>query len=200
MMLKLYHAPRTRSARIYWLLEELGLPYELDTIAFVPPLTAFSQRTPVGKVPVLVDGEVTICESGAIVEYVIERHGNGRLAPPPTSPLRGLYLQWIHFAEATLMAPLGHMAFEMLWKPEAERIPAVIDEARTRAESTLDVVEQALVGKDYLLGSDFSGADVMMGYTIQVARWMGVLDERHPNLTAYLKRIRERPAFRKAIE
>jgi glutathione S-transferase len=199
-MLKLYHAPRTRSARIYWLLEELGIPYELETIAFVPPLTAFSQRTPVGKVPVLEDVDVTVCESGAIVEYVLERHGNGRLAPPVGSPLRGPYLQWIHFAEATLMTPLGHMAFEMLWKPEADRIPAVIEEARVRAESTLAVVEQALAGKDYLLGKDFSGADVMMGYTIQVARWMGVLGEQYPNLTAYLKRLRERPAFRKALE
>src|SRR5262249_19517219 len=100
----------------------------------------------------------------------------------------------------TLMGPLGHMAFETIWKSEAERSQAVIAESRARAEAALAVVERALAGKDYLLGADFSGADVMMGYTVQVARWMGVLGEQHPNLTAYLKRLRERPAFRRAIE
>src|ERR1051326_5343320 len=100
-MITLYHAPRTRSVRIHWLLEELGLPYRLQVVDFVPPPTPFAQRTPPGKFPAMVDGDVTMFESGAIVEYVLERHGKGRLAPPPGTAARAAFLQWIHFAEAT---------------------------------------------------------------------------------------------------
>src|SRR6266436_1202873 len=88
-MIKLYHATRTRSFRIVWLLEELGIPYELEKMAFVPPQTAFAQASPFGKFPAIEDGELTMFESGAILEYVIERYGNGRLAPAPGSALRG---------------------------------------------------------------------------------------------------------------
>ena len=101
-MLTLYYAPRTRAVRVRWLLEELGVPHELRRVPFVPPTGGFfSQATPLGKFPVLVDGDVTIFESGAIVEYVLERYGQGRLAPAAGSPLRGPFLQWLHFAEAT---------------------------------------------------------------------------------------------------
>ena len=88
-MITLYFAPRTRSVRVRWLLEELGLPYELKRVTFNIPTQTFDQDTPLGKLPVIEDGEVTICESGAIVEYLIERYGNGRLAPPGGSPLPG---------------------------------------------------------------------------------------------------------------
>ncbi len=91
-MIKLYHATRTRSFRIVWLLEELGIPYELEKMAFVPPQTAFAQASPFGKFPAIEDGELTMFESGAILEYLIERYGNGRLAPAPGSALRGPYL------------------------------------------------------------------------------------------------------------
>ncbi len=198
-MLKLYHAPLTRSVRIYWLLEELGVPYELETVAFTPPTTPFTQATPTGKFPALQDGDVTIFESGAILEYVIERYGKGRLAPAPGTPLRGPYLQWVHFAEATAFPPLGELAFQMLFKPEAERIPAVAEDARKRALVMLGVLDKALAGKDYLLGREFSGADVMMGYTLQVAKLLGVLGDQFPNVTKYMARLMERPAFQKAL-
>lgn len=198
-MIKLYHAPRTRSARICWLLEELGVPYEIEPVAFTPPMTPFSQRTPFGKVPAIEDGGVTMFESGAILEYVLERYGRGRLAPAPGSPLRGPFLQWVHFAEATAFPPLGQIAMQTLWKPEAERIPAVVADARARAAVTLDVVERALAGKDYLLGAEFSAADIMMGFTLEVAKFFGLLDERSPNLAAYLERLEARPAFQKAL-
>src|SRR5262245_16580567 len=106
-MLRLYYAPRTRAVRIRWLLEELELPYEVQRVPFVVPSGGFfAQATPSGKVPVLEDEGVPIGESGAILEYVVERYGNGRLAPPVGSPARGLYLQWIHFAEGTASVPL----------------------------------------------------------------------------------------------
>ena len=196
-MIKLYHATRTRSFRIVWLLEELGIPYELEKMAFVPPQTAFAQASPFGKFPAIEDGELTMFESGAILEYVIERYGNGRLAPAPGSALRGPYLQWIHFSEATAFPPIGEMVRHTIFKPEAERIPAVVADARGRAQVTLGVLENALEDKDHLIG-EFSGADVMMGFTLLAARLLGVLDDRFPNLQRYLKRLEARPAFQKA--
>ena len=196
-MIKLYHAPRTRSFRIVWLLEELGLRYEVETMTFVPPQTAFTQASPFGKFPAIEDGELTMFESGAILEYVIERYGNGRLAPAPGSALRGPYLQWLHFAEATAFPPIGEMVRHTIFKPESERIPAVVADARGRAQVTLGVPEKALGDKDYMIG-DFSGADIMMGFTLVAAKLLGVLDDRFPNLQAYLARLEARPAFQKA--
>jgi glutathione S-transferase len=198
-MIKLYHAPLTRSSRIVWLLEELRVPYAIERVDFTPPIRSFSQKTPFGKVPVLEDGELTMFESGAILEYLLERYGEGRLAPPPGTPARGTFLQWVHFAEATAFPPLGEMARHTLFKPEAERIPAVVVDARERAGDTFAVLEKALDGKDYLLGAEFSGADVMMGYTLQLAKLFGILGEGLPNTNAYFGRLEARPAFQKAL-
>jgi len=197
--LKLYHAPGTRSLRILWLLEELGLPYELETVAFTLPTTPFTQTSPFGKLPAIEDGDVTMVESGAILEYILERYGRGRLAPAVGTPQRAAFLQWVHFAEATAMPPFGEIVRHTLFKPEAERIPAVVADARARAAAGLAVLEQALSGRDYLLGSDFSAADVMMGYTLLSARWHGVLSDAYPNLVRYMARLEARPAFQKAL-
>jgi len=198
-VLILYYAPRTRAVRIRWLLEELGLPHELRRVPFAPPTGGFfSQATPLGKFPVLEDGAVTIFESGAIVEYVLERWGAGRLAPPLGAPGRGPFLQWLHFAEATAFPPLGTIVWHTLYKQDAERLPSVIEDARSRARTTLGVVERALAGKEYLLGTEFSAADIMMGFTLEAAKALGVLDATLPNLAAYLARLEARPAFRRA--
>ncbi|MBI4515394.1 MAG: glutathione S-transferase family protein [Deltaproteobacteria bacterium] len=200
-MIKLYHGPRTRSVRIYWLLEELGLPYELVTVPFVaplPPAKPFSQATPAGKFPTLEDGEVTMFESGAILEYVIERYGQGRLAPAPGTPQRAAFLQWVHFSEATAFPPLGNIAWHM-FRQDADSIPAAMADYRTWAVAALDVLEKALAGRQYLLGPDFSAADIMVGYTVQCAKWFGLLSDDYRNLTAYLARLTARPAFQKAL-
>jgi glutathione S-transferase len=168
-MIKLYHAPLSRSARIYWLLEELGLRYELETVEFTPPTKPFAQRAPLGKFPTIEDGEVTMFESGAILEYILERYGEGRLAPAPDTPLRAAFLQWVHFAEATAFPPLGQIAWNLVFKPEAERNPEVVAESRAMATAALGVLEEALRGRDHLLGSEFSAADIMLGYTLQSA-------------------------------
>jgi len=200
-MIKLYHAQLTRSVRILWLLEELGLPYELATVQFAPPspATGFSQQTPSGKFPSIEDGDLRMFESGAILEYILERYGKGRLAPPPGTPARGPFLQWVHFAEATLFPPLGVIAFNTLFKPEAERIQAAVADARSMAATSLRVLERALDGKDYLLGAEFSGADIMMGYTLMTAQFLGVLTDEYPNVRAYFARLQARPAFQKAL-
>ncbi len=199
-MITLYFAPRTRAVRVRWLLEELGLPHELRRVQFNVPTRVFSQSTPLGKLPVIEDGDVTICESGAILEYILERYGNGRLAPPIGSPLRGPFLQWMHFAEATVFPPIGVIVWHTLYQGDAHEIPGVIASARDRARGGFDFVERALAGKAYLLGDEFSAADIMMGFTLVAARTLGVLDESYPEITAYLARLEARPAFRTAAE
>lgn len=199
-MLTLYHAPRTRSVRVRWLLEELGLPYELRTVEFSPPSRTFSQATPMGKLPVVEDGEVTICESGAILEYILERYGENRLAPPVGSPLRGPFLQWIHFAEGTAYPPLGTIIWHTFYKKDAESLPEIMADARERARPALDFLQESLAGNDFILGAEFSAADIMLGFTLAVAQVLGVLDERYPRLAGYLERLQARPAFQRAAE
>ena len=198
-MIVLYYSPRTRSVRIRWLLEELGAPYELRRVEFQPPTGGFfSQATPGGKFPVIEDGDVVVAESGAIVEYLCERFDDGRLAPPPGSPLRPQWLQWVHFAEATAFPPIGTIVWHTLYKRDADRLPSVIADAKSRGRTTLGVVDRAVADRTFLLGDAFSAADVMMGFTLIAARMMGVLDETLPNLGAYLDRLSARPAFVRA--
>jgi glutathione S-transferase len=198
-MLKLYHAQLTRSIRIVWLLEELGIPYELATVAFKPPRHSFEQATPAGKFPTLEDDGLVLFESGAILEYLIEKYGKGRLAPPVGSPDRGPYLQWVHFAEATAFPPIGDIARHSMFLPEAERIPQVAADGRVRAKNALDVLERALAGKEYLVGKELSGADIMMGYFLMAARMLGLVGAEYPNIGAYWERLAARPGLQKAL-
>lgn len=199
-MLTLYHAPRTRSVRVLWLLEELGVPYELERVTFVPPATRFFQQaTPLKKVPVLEDGEVVMCESGAIVEYLLERYGEGRLAPPIGSPERGRFLQWLHFAEATAFPPLGIIVWLSVYRDDGARHAALLEDARGRAAAGFEFLQNGLGPGPYLLGDAFSAADVMVGFTLAAARMLGVLDDRYPALNAYLARLETRPAFARAV-
>ena len=192
-MLKLYHAPRTRSLRIVWLFEELGVPYELATVGFEPPSRPFSQHTPTGKFPTLEDGEVTMFESGAIAEYILERYGNGRLAPAIGTPARAAFLQWMHFAEGAFV-PFGNIAWHMLFKHDADRIPDVMEDyrgwaraaggARTwRGRQVLPVGRRALGGRRH---------DGIHRRLRALVRHAG---QRVPNLNAYLDRLEARPAF-----
>jgi glutathione S-transferase len=198
-MIKLYFAPRTRSVRVLWLLEELGLPYELERVDFQPTARQFfSQRTPTGKLPTIEDGEVILSESGAIVEYILERYGEGRLAPAAGTAGRPRFLQWLHFAESTAFPPLGIVAWLSVYRDDAQQNSALIEDARKRAGMGLEFLERELGDGPYLLGDEFTGADVMMGFTLMAARVLGVLDERFPKTGHYLERLEARPAFRKA--
>jgi glutathione S-transferase len=198
-MITLWFAPRTRAVRVRWLLEELGLPHELRRVEFQRPERAFTQDTPLGKLPVIEDDGVVICESGAIVEYVLERYGAGRLAPPIGSRLRGPFLQWMHFAEATAFPPLGVIVWHAVYQGDADANPGAIAGARERADASFAFLERELGTKDHLLGA-FSAADVMMGFTLLAARLLGVLDGRYPGLGAYLERLERRPAFQRALD
>jgi glutathione S-transferase len=199
-MIKLYHAPLSRSVRVVWLLEEMGLPYELRAAPLEPTMPKpFAQKTPTGKVPTIEDDGVTMFESGAILEYVLEKYGGGRLAPAPGSPLRGPFLQWVHFAE-TAFTGLGNIAWHTRFKLDADRVAdAVADYARW-AEASLDALERELADKPFLLGDEFSAADIGIGYTVLVAKALGLVGEAHPAVDAYLARLTERPALRRALQ
>ena len=198
-MITLHHVPFSRSLRVRWVLEELGLPYELATRSFAdlkrPEHLALH---PLGKVPVLSDGDVVLFESGAILQHLLERYGSGRLEPKPGTPERARYQQWFHYAEASVTPPLGLIVRHTVLLPESERIAAVVAGARAEAQRVLAPVERALAGQSWLL-PDFSAADVMMGYSVKLASLLRLLGEATPNLVAYLARCEERPAYQRAI-
>ena len=197
-MLKIYHAARTRSIRILWLLEELGLPYAIEKIAFAPQPQPFAQATPFGKVPALEDGNVTMFESGAMVEYLLERYGNGRLAPAIGHPDRAAYLQWLHFSESTAFAPVSIVVWMKIYRKDAEQNAALIADAQVRAAVAFEFLERHMGAHDYLLASGFSAADIMLGFTLNAARTFGIIDERFDKLDAYSQRLAARPALVKA--
>jgi glutathione S-transferase len=198
-MITLYHVPFSRSLRVRWLLEELALPYQLVTRSFAelrqPEHLALH---PLGKVPVLRDGELVLFESGAILQHLLERYGEGRLEPKPGTSERSLHWQWFHYAEASVTPPLGLIVRHTSLLPEAERIPAVVEFARRGAGDALGVVERALAGRSWLL-PEFGAADVMMGYSAKLASLLGLIGEATPGLRAYLARCEERPAWRRAV-
>jgi glutathione S-transferase len=189
-MLTLHFAPNSRAGRIVWLLEELGLPYEINKMAFHPrelKSDAHRARHPMGRVPVLDDDDVRLYESGAIVEYILERHKNGGLKPPVDSPLFPQYLQWFHYCEGMVMPPVNTIVVQTVLLPPERRDETALGQA------------QRLLGKDYLIG-DFSAADIMLGHACFMSNRLGCVSDEMPNLKAYVERIAERPAFKTAIE
>jgi len=198
-VLTIYHVPGTRSLRPIWLCYELGLPVEVATIDFSPAYRNSAEWraiSPGGKVPVLRDGDLTMFESGAMVEYILERYGNGRLRPAPGTAESALHHQWCWFAEATLIRPLGTNRFA---RSKGESGEQLVAEAIEKTRASLGVVEGALAGRDYLLGSAFGAADIMMGYSLELLASLKLLDERYPASLGYLNRLRARDAFQRAM-
>ena len=199
-MLTIFHVPNTRGFRIIWLCEELGLDYRLERVDFSVEYRAgphWRSMNPVGKVPVLTDGDLTLFESGAIVQYLLDRHGNGRLQPPRESSEHGLFLQWCWFAEATFSRATGELANHKRAFAGALLEP-VMEEMRGRARSCMQALDEAVQGKQYLLGEAFTAADIMMGYCLQsFDRHVG--DDLPANAAAYRERITARPAFEAAV-
>ena len=201
--MKVYHVKGTRSIRIIWLCAELDLQLEVETIprfdAEFKASPEWRAKSPTGKVPVFEDGEMTIFESGAIVQYLLDRYGNGNLVPAVGSSDHPIYLQWFWFAEATFARPLGDIAQNTRIKPPEERIAAVIPDARARALLCLDAVDQCVAKQEYLVSSGFTAADIMMGYTLHLAKNMGVFEDNHPSAETYFNRLLTRPAFQSAL-
>jgi len=202
MTLKLHFAANSRASRISWLLEELELPYELNRMAFHPKdlkSDAHRARHPLGRIPVLEDGDISIYESGAIVEYVLERHKNGGLKPAVDAPEYPFYLQWFHYCEGMVMAPVNTIVVHTLLLPPERQDEKVRDQAKRLLTKAWAPVDEALAGKDYLIG-DFSGADIMLGHAAFMSNRLGCVTDDMPHLKAYVQRITERPAFDKAIK
>ena len=201
-MLKLHFAPNSRAGRIVWLLEELGLPYDINKMAFHPQDLKSDEhrsRHPLGRVPVLEDGEISIYESGAIVDYIIERHKNGGLKPEVASDLYPMFLQWFHYCEGMVMPPINTIIVQTILLPEDRRDETALGQAQRLLSKALAPVEENLEGKDYLIG-DFSAADIMLGHSCFMSNRLGCVTDEMTNLKAYVERIQQRPAFKTAIE
>jgi len=200
-MLKLHFAPQSRAVRTAWLLEELDLPYELNAMAFHPNDLKSDQhraRHPLGRIPVLEDGDVMIYESGAIAEYILERHNNGGLKPQPSDDNYPIYLQWFHYCEGMVMPPINTIVVHTILLPEERRDATVLGQAQRLLLKSLEPVEADMANKDYLAG-DFSAADTMLGHSILMTDRMGLLADNFPNLSAYVARLKARPALQKAF-
>ena len=214
-MITVHHLNNSRSQRVLWLLEELGVPYEIkkyernpQTMLAPPELLKVH---PLGKSPVITDDGNTLAESGAIIEYLLERYGNGRLQPAAGSPEKLRWRYWMHFAEGTAMSPLLlKLIFERIKvtkmpffaKPIARGIAdkvlgAMVDPNLKRQ---LDFMEAELGKSEWFAGEEFSAADIQMSFPVEASAQRAGLDASRPRLMAFLKRIHARPAYKKALE
>ena len=198
-MLRIYHFPATRGFRVIWLCEELDVPYEVVPVDFSRAYRAsveWRSMNPVGKVPVMTAGDLTMFESGAMVQHVLDRHGGGRLEPERGTREHALYLQWSWFAEATFTRPLGEIVNHR--REFGDRaIPEVIEEMKTRARLCVDALDGEMREKDYLAG-DFTAADIMMGYALRSYQRLLPDDTLPVNASAYWERLTARDAYRAA--
>ena len=201
-MLTLHFAPNSRAGRIVWLLEELGLPYEINKMAFHPQDLKSDEhraRHPLGRVPVLDDGDIRIFESGAIVDYVIARHKNGGLRPSDDAPEFPEFLQWFHYCEGMVMPPVNTIVVQTVLLPQDRRDEKALGQAQRLLAKALEPVNEALEGRDYLIG-DFSAADIMLGHACFMSDRLGCVSDEMLHLKAYVERVANRPPFKTAIE
>lgn len=214
-MIIVHHLNNSRSQRVLWLLEELGVEYDIKryqrdakTMLAPPELKAVH---PLGKSPVITDGDLTIAESGAIMEYLVETYGKDRLAPAPGTPERLRYTYWLHYAEGSAMPPLllklvfdtvetGPMPFFI--RPIAKSISSQVKRKFIQPQLTLhlDYLEQELGRSTWFAGETFSAADIQMSFPLEAAVARAGLNSSRPRLMAYLERIHARPAYRRALE
>ena len=214
-MISVHHLENSRSQRVLWLLEELGVDYRVvryrrDPKTMLAP-SELRQVHPLGKSPVITDGEVTVAESGAIVEYLVERYDHGALAPPIGTDARRRWTYWLHYAEGSAMPPLllslvmsripkGPMPF--FAKPIAKAISAKVMSAfvEPQLRSHLDFLEAELVRSPWFAGESFSAADIQMSFPLEAFAARGGLTPARPKLWGWLERIHARPAYRRALE
>lgn len=214
-MITVHHLEHSRSQRVLWLLEELELPYQIQhykrdpKTSLAPP--ELRRVHPLGKSPVISDGEHTVAESGAIIEYLVERHGHGRLRPPAGSDDRLRYTYWLHFAEGSAMTPLlltlvfdkvKSAPMPFFAKPIARGIAGKVMSGfvTPNLKSQLDFMEAELQQRPWFAGNEFSAADVQMSFPLEAAAQRAGLDASRPRLMDFLKRIHARPAYQRALQ
>ncbi|MBI1341061.1 glutathione S-transferase family protein [bacterium] len=200
--MKLYHCADARSFRALWALEEFGSQYDLINMAFPPRATypGYLDINPLGTVPTLVDGEVTLTESAAICHYLAERNAPTPLRVAPDEPAYGAYLNWLYRSDATLTFPQTIVLRYSRLEPEERRLPQAVEDYSIWYLSRLRSVETTLTDASFLCANRFTVADIAVHYALYLGRSLG-LDKRYkPNCAAYLERLMERPAFQRALE
>jgi glutathione S-transferase len=215
VMITVHHLNNSRSQRVLWLLEELGVAYEVkryerDGKTMLAPAALLAVH-PLGKSPVIVDGTVTVAESGAIVEYLIDRYGGGRLVPPPGTPERLRYTYWLHYAEGSAMPPLLlKLIFDRVansgapWpiSAVARRIAGTVQNGfiGPQLKRHLDYLDSELAVHPWFAGAEFTAADVQMSFPLEAAASRAGLNASRPRLMGFLDRIHARPAYKRALE
>lgn len=200
MTLQLFHTPGSRSIRPYWLLEEMGVEYELKSMKYDAAYfasDAFRAINPMGKVPALLDGEQLIVESTVIMEYILNRHGPSPLSVAPDDVEYGTYLQWLHMSECGLSHYLV-VAFGNLSPIPTYQVSDEFDAyCRFQARKGFDMLEALLADREFILQRGFSAADISVGFTLFLAKYLAKM-EISPALNAYFERLQSRPAYKKA--
>ena len=197
-MLTVHHLNNSRSQRILWLLEELGTPYEIvkyqrmEPIPFAPP--ELKEVHPLGKSPVITDGGKTIAESGAIVEYIIDVYGKGKMKPKHGTDDYWKYVEWMHYAEGSAMLPLLMALYAGLLGDGAALLRPRID---SEIANNLSYMEAGLGGRQFFVGNDLTGADIQLLFVLEAA---GSRLEPYPALVAYRGRMQARPAYKRGID
>lgn len=200
-MIKVHHLNNSRSQRILWLLEELGVDYEIvpyqrdATTRLAPP--ELKKVHPLGKSPVITDGDLTVAESGAIVDYLIRKYGKGRFMPAENTTDFVKYTQWLHFAEGSAMLPLLLLLYVgRLGEAGAPLHPRIMSEI----DNHLSYMNAELGDKPFFMGEEPSGADIQLSFVVEAAGARGEVLSRYPNLKRYIQSIQARPAYRRAVE
>ena len=196
-MIKLYHAKGTRGLRVMWLCEELNIDYEIQNVDFSKEFR-FSEQwlkiNPLGKLPSLRDGDILLFESCAMIQYILDKYGGGKLQPSPSTTSYAYFLQWLWFSEATFARPIGEIVNHRREFPDEQEIPEVVQEMQSRIYKCLDALNEALEGKDFILGKDFTAADISLGYSLLIAQ--NRIDKEFPEkVDKYWGNISSRRAF-----
>ena len=214
-MITVHHLNNSRSQRILWLLEELALPYEIRRYARDPQTNLAPPELravhPLGKSPVITEDGTTVAESGAIIEYLLDRHGNGRLVPAPGTPERLAFTYWLHFAEGSAMPPLlMKLVFDKIEtapmpffaRPIARAISKNVKDVliAPNLERHLTFMEDTLARSPWFAGADFTAADIQMSFPVEASQGRAGLDHTRPHLMDFLARIHARPAYQRALE
>ena len=200
-MIKLFHAKGSRSVRIIWLFEELGLDYELTPLERGKPNPDFVEASPFAKIPAIKDGDLLLSESVAIVQYILMKYGQGRLQPESDSNEYAYFLHWLNFGESTLILPIVDILKNIMFRPEEHRHQYTIDSAKESFIKLLKTMDPMLSQQDFLVGNEFTAADIINGYTLRLASNLELLNgaDGTVNVCDYYKRLEERKAFQKAI-
>ena len=201
-MLTLHYCSNSRAQRVLWLLEELKLPYKLNKIKFHPAELKSEEhrkRHPLGRVPVLEDGEVSIFESGAIIEYIIEKYDNSGLKPNIENQLFPIYLQWFHYCEGMVMPPMNTIVVHTLILPQERRDPEVLRQAKNLLTKAILPANELLSKNKFLIRDKISGVDFMLGHSLYMANRLDCVGTDMNHISRYIKLINSLKSFEKAV-